>query len=502
MRRADRAAHELLVGMREQPAERGELDAALVETRHAQRQHVFGLIAVHACRAARFGAHRDPPGGVPIERLLGAVDRVVDERPAECAKRGLERDARRYVPHARELRCRVGAWLVASAAVQCERHRRWRPHDRARPQPATSAAAAACAVGSAPSATSSIVQRRKRAVGSARSRAGRRAHHAGTLVLSGGGSAGTRAARHPWRRTVAPGTTPRTARRRTRTGRSACRRARRGNLGRHVRRRAEHRAGRGESLRQRAPRLDVRVRRARGRARRCSRRSRASPKSVTRTRPSRPTRTLSGLKSRCTSPAACAAASPRRRAHDRQHLAPRALRVLSQRAASRLRRAPSRRTRVAGSVPTSWTATTFGCASRAIACASRTSHVWPPLRGRGGPEQLDRDLAVELGIVRRVDDPHAAGAEHSDDDVPADQRAGREPLVARALHALARALPFALGRAGRIGADVIASIALRGGCVVARLPRVALGHFSQYRTSRRVPDENRDRRGSPSRAAR
>jgi hypothetical protein len=39
--------------------------------------------------------------------------------------------------------------------------------------------------------------------------------------------------------------------------------------------------------------------------------SRASPKSVTRTPPSRPTITFWGLKSRCTTPAACAAASPR-----------------------------------------------------------------------------------------------------------------------------------------------------------------------------------------------
>src|SRR5688572_20846330 len=39
--------------------------------------------------------------------------------------------------------------------------------------------------------------------------------------------------------------------------------------------------------------------------------SRASPKSVTSTRPSLPMSTLSGLKSRCTRPAACAAARPR-----------------------------------------------------------------------------------------------------------------------------------------------------------------------------------------------
>src|SRR5688572_22092151 len=38
--------------------------------------------------------------------------------------------------------------------------------------------------------------------------------------------------------------------------------------------------------------------------------TRATPKSVTRTRPSCPTSTLSGLKSRCTSPEECAAARP------------------------------------------------------------------------------------------------------------------------------------------------------------------------------------------------
>jgi hypothetical protein len=36
-------------------------------------------------------------------------------------------------------------------------------------------------------------------------------------------------------------------------------------------------------------------------------------------------------------------------------------------------------------------------------------------------QQLDRDLAVELGVVRGVDDPHAAGAEHADGDEPADR---------------------------------------------------------------------------------
>ena len=34
-----------------------------------------------------------------------------------------------------------------------------------------------------------------------------------------------------------------------------------------------------------------------------------------------------------------------------------------------------------------------------------------PLGARSRPQQLERDLAVELGIVRGVHDAHAAGAE-------------------------------------------------------------------------------------------
>ncbi len=45
-------------------------------------------------------------------------------------------------------------------------------------------------------------------------------------------------------------------------------------------------------------------------SRRASTRARAMPKSVTTTRPSLPRSTLSGLRSRCTTPAACAPASP------------------------------------------------------------------------------------------------------------------------------------------------------------------------------------------------
>jgi hypothetical protein len=76
-------------------------------------------------------------------------------------------------------------------------------------------------------------------------------------------------------------------------------------LGRHVARRPHHRAFARERRRQRRPPvlgLDPVD------ARRPPRRRRSR---LTSTRPSLPTRTLSGLKSRCTSPSACAATSPR-----------------------------------------------------------------------------------------------------------------------------------------------------------------------------------------------
>ena len=48
--------------------------------------------------------------------------------------------------------------------------------------------------------------------------------------------------------------------------------------------------------------------------------TRASPKSTTQTRPSSPTRTLSGLKSRCATPAVCAASRPRPAAMNRRRI--------------------------------------------------------------------------------------------------------------------------------------------------------------------------------------
>ncbi len=96
------AEHELLVGLAEQPDQRAQLGQSVIEARHPQRHHVLGLKAVYARGLARLGALRDPTGGVAIERLLGAGDRVVDERLVDPPERGLERRTRGGIPDARE----------------------------------------------------------------------------------------------------------------------------------------------------------------------------------------------------------------------------------------------------------------------------------------------------------------------------------------------------------------------------------------------------------------
>ena len=101
---------------------------------------------------------------------------------------------------------------------------------------------------------------------------------------------------------------------------------------------------------------------------------RASPKSSTRTRSSAPTMTLSGLKSRCTSPAAWAACSPRPAwmyaCRTSDHVRPSCwIHVPSVGPST-----SSIATNTAScSTPTSNTGITLGCDSRAIACASRSN---------------------------------------------------------------------------------------------------------------------------------
>ena len=101
---------------------------------------------------------------------------------------------------------------------------------------------------------------------------------------------------------------------------------------------------------------------------------RARPKSLTRTRPSRPISTLSGLKSRCTIPAPCAASSPRPAATKTSRISSSA----RGRSRSQERSVPPSTSSIATK---SWpctsaasnTETTLGWESRAIACASRKS---------------------------------------------------------------------------------------------------------------------------------
>ncbi|MFT3771252.1 MAG: hypothetical protein QM820_38040 [Minicystis sp.] len=101
--------------------------------------------------------------------------------------------------------------------------------------------------------------------------------------------------------------------------------------------------------------------------------SAAMPKSATRARPSSPTSTLSGLKSRCTSPASCAAASPHpawrmtstTSANGRGPRSSHAVKVDPWTSSMATKTRPS-------CSPISWTATTFGCVSRPSACASRS----------------------------------------------------------------------------------------------------------------------------------
>ncbi len=102
--------------------------------------------------------------------------------------------------------------------------------------------------------------------------------------------------------------------------------------------------------------------------------ARASPKSRTRTRPSSPTITLDGLKSRWTSPARCAAASPSPAARNAPITSARERFFSFSHVASV---GPSTnsvaRNTSAPNVPTSKIASTFGCDRRASAFASRKS---------------------------------------------------------------------------------------------------------------------------------
>jgi hypothetical protein len=156
--------------------------------------------------------------------------------------------------------------------------------------------------------------------------------------------------------------------------------------------------------------------------------TRARPKSVTRGRPSAPTSTLSGLKSRWTMPAAWAAPGRDRSEEHVEHLAPAAL----------LGREPVASVRpCTNSIATkTWSSegadVVHGDDVRVRELGHRLGLADQPgaaelgVAGDLGAQQLDRDLAVELRVVRGIDDAHPTGAEPLDDEVTPDRRAALE----------------------------------------------------------------------------
>ena len=149
----------------------------------------------------------------------------------------------------------------------------------------------------------------------------------------------------------------------------------------------------------------------------------ASPKSVTSVRWSREIRTFSGLTSRWISPAACAAASPRPTAsatsstarHGRG-VAHHARNVMpSTSSIAQNARAPS--------VPKLVHRDDVGMIQpRHRLCLA-------PHPRRAHPQQLDRDLAIELGIARRPDLTHGAAAERPDQREPAELLTRGDPGI-------------------------------------------------------------------------
>ena len=156
---------------------------------------------------------------------------------------------------------------------------------------------------------------------------------------------------------------------------------------------------------------------------------RTRPKSVTQTRPSLPMRTLSGLKSRCTRPAACAAASPAPgRREDAQDLLDRA----------RARRLPRGQRRAVDDLHGDEQAIVPGAdvedgddvgmadARHRLRLAHQPRAQLDVELGELRAHQLERHLALQLRIERAVDDAHAAGAEHLEHAIAPDAFAGAE----------------------------------------------------------------------------
>jgi hypothetical protein len=150
---------------------------------------------------------------------------------------------------------------------------------------------------------------------------------------------------------------------------------------------------------------------------------------MTRTRPSAPTIAFSGLKSRWMSPAAWAAASPRPAARKGPSTA------RQERGCARIQVAEGPAgDEFHGDVELAVVGVDVVDADDVGVgeLGERLRLALQPLAGVLGAvggelgEQLEGDLAIELGIVGGVHDPHGPGAEPADHEVATDLRAGLE----------------------------------------------------------------------------
>ena len=133
--------------------------------------------------------------------------------------------------------------------------------------------------------------------------------------------------------------------------------------------------------------------------------------------------TFSGLKSRWTSPAACAAAQAAAgRREDVEDLAPACAALAAARRRACALDELHRDEDAIADVPASCTTTTLGCDSRAIAFASRSSRARRSAASarRVARSSLSATSPIELGIVRGVDLAHAAPPDQGQHRVASD----------------------------------------------------------------------------------
>jgi hypothetical protein len=134
------------------------------------------------------------------------------------------------------------------------------------------------------------------------------------------------------------------------------------------------------------------------------------------------------LKSRCTSPAACAAASPSpaRRKRPRISRHGRGSQPLAQRAAvDELHRDVE----PIVDAPDLVDGDDLGMAQPRQRLRLPPQPGLEPRVAQVGPHDLERELAIELAVVRFVDRAHAAATDEPEHDEAPDRHAGREPAL-------------------------------------------------------------------------